>query len=167
MSPAAGEAVPMFRYETHMHTSEVSRCAHATARDMILACQRQGYDGAVITDHFLQGNSHANIPAPWPQRVSILMEGYRRAQGRWGCHRADRISGLGGHARWARSADLRAGRGFPAGKSRSLPANLRSLLPPAYAQAGGFVSQAHPYREAFYVPARARLILLSGRSGGL
>ena len=35
MSPAAGEAVPMFRYETHMHTSEVSRCAHATARDMI------------------------------------------------------------------------------------------------------------------------------------
>ena len=80
MSPAAGEAGPMFRYETHMHTSEVSRCAHAAAQDMIRACQRQGYDGAIITDHFLQGNSHANISAPWPQRVSILMEGYRRAK---------------------------------------------------------------------------------------
>ncbi len=151
MSPAAGEAGPMFRYETHMHTSKVSRCAHAAAQDMIRACQRQGYDGAIITDHFLQGNSHANISAPWPQRVSILMEGYRRAKAV-----GDEI-GLAVFLGW--EATLEGHDLLTYGLDEDfLLANpdLSQLTCEAYCrrvhQAGGFVSQAHPYREAFYVP---------------
>lgn len=45
-----------YYYETHLHTSPVSRCAHATVRQTLEAYARLGYDGVFITNHFLGGN---------------------------------------------------------------------------------------------------------------
>ena len=45
-----------FRYETHCHTSPVSRCAKASSLDTVRFYKSIGYDGIFITNHFLDGN---------------------------------------------------------------------------------------------------------------
>ena len=58
-SPAGrdAEASPaIFRYETHCHTSPVSRCAKASVEDTVRFYRKYGYDGLFITNHFLDGN---------------------------------------------------------------------------------------------------------------
>ena len=46
-----------YRYETHMHTAEGSRCARAAAEEQVRFYKDRGYDGICITDHFLGGNT--------------------------------------------------------------------------------------------------------------
>ena len=43
----------MYLYETHLHTSPVSRCAKATVRETIEYYKEAGYAGVFMTDHFL------------------------------------------------------------------------------------------------------------------
>ena len=45
----------MYLYETHLHTSPVSRCARATVRETIEYYKEAGYAGVFLTDHFLPG----------------------------------------------------------------------------------------------------------------
>lgn len=42
----------MFKYETHLHTSPVSRCAQYGARENLEFYKALGYDGVFITNHF-------------------------------------------------------------------------------------------------------------------
>lgn len=42
----------MFRYETHLHTSPVSKCAKRTVRENLEMYSRLGYTGVFITNHF-------------------------------------------------------------------------------------------------------------------
>ena len=46
----------MYKYETHLHTSPVSKCAIASVRDSLEFYKSLGYDGVFITNHFIQGN---------------------------------------------------------------------------------------------------------------
>ena len=46
----------MFKYETHLHTFPVSRCAQANVEENLVFYKRLGYDGVFITNHFLDGN---------------------------------------------------------------------------------------------------------------
>lgn len=41
----------MFRYETHLHTSPVSKCAKASVRTNLEMYSKLGYDGVFITNH--------------------------------------------------------------------------------------------------------------------
>ena len=45
-----------FKYETHCHTSPVSKCAKASVEETVRFYQSIGYDGLFITNHFLDGN---------------------------------------------------------------------------------------------------------------
>ena len=45
-----------FKYETHCHTSPVSKCAKASAEETVRFYKSIGYDGIFITNHFLDGN---------------------------------------------------------------------------------------------------------------
>jgi methylenetetrahydrofolate dehydrogenase (NADP+)/methenyltetrahydrofolate cyclohydrolase len=45
----------MYRYETHMHTLPVSRCARYNVRENLEFYKSLGYDGIFITNHFLDG----------------------------------------------------------------------------------------------------------------
>ena len=42
-----------YKYETHLHTSEVSKCARSTGAEMARAFNKAGYAGIFVTDHFL------------------------------------------------------------------------------------------------------------------
>jgi len=46
----------MYKYETHLHTSPVSRCASADVETTLEYYKSLGYDGVFITNHFLDGN---------------------------------------------------------------------------------------------------------------
>ena len=46
----------MYRYETHLHTYPVSKCAHATVEETLLFYKKLGLDGVFITNHFIDGN---------------------------------------------------------------------------------------------------------------
>ena len=45
----------MFRYDTHIHTAEVSPCASVPAAKMIELYLTASYDGLVVTDHYSPG----------------------------------------------------------------------------------------------------------------
>lgn len=42
----------MMKIDLHVHTSEISRCAHLTAEETIARYRNAGYDAIVITNHF-------------------------------------------------------------------------------------------------------------------
>ena len=46
----------MYKYETHLHTYPVSKCARSTVRENLELYKEFGYDGVFITNHFLDGN---------------------------------------------------------------------------------------------------------------
>ena len=47
-----------YLYETHLHTSPVSRCGRGDVEENLLYYKEQGYDGVFITNHFIDGNMH-------------------------------------------------------------------------------------------------------------
>ena len=75
----------MSRYELHSHTSECDRDAHLSARELVHLYKDAGYDGMVITDHYIErfytlwfpedvaGLTHA-------QQVHRWLKGFRTAR---------------------------------------------------------------------------------------
>ncbi len=67
-----------YRYETHCHTRESSRCGKASGAEQARFYHSLGYDGIIVTDHFLGGNTTAPAFLGWRRRVEILCSGYYR-----------------------------------------------------------------------------------------
>lgn len=75
----------MYKYELHAHTAECDRDARLSARELVHLYQDAGYDGMVITDHYIErfytlwfpdevrGLSHE-------QQVERWLRGYRTAR---------------------------------------------------------------------------------------
>lgn len=75
----------MYKYELHSHTSECDRDADLSARELVHLYREAGYDGMVITDHYIerfytlwfpeevQGLTHE-------QQVTRWLRGFRTAQ---------------------------------------------------------------------------------------
>ncbi len=70
----------MYSYELHMHTAETSKCGRSPARDMVKAYFDKGFSGVVITDHFINGNSYANDPETWKEKIDAYLRGYLAAK---------------------------------------------------------------------------------------
>ena len=71
----------LYRYETHCHTKEVSRCSRLSSTALVTLYRKLGYTGIVITDHFFNGNT--TVPRKgmaWEDRVEMFMTGYRSAR---------------------------------------------------------------------------------------
>ena len=48
----------MYQYELHAHTSECDRDAFLSARELVHLYKDAGYDGMVITDHYIERYYH-------------------------------------------------------------------------------------------------------------
>ena len=70
----------IYKYETHMHTSESSACARAGAAEMIRAHKEAGYTGVFVTDHFFNGNCTVDRKLPWEEKVERFCMGYENAK---------------------------------------------------------------------------------------
>lgn len=143
-----------FLYETHLHTQESSRCGVTSAQDITLYYKKLGFAGVFVTDHFVTGHSYGNIDAPWEMRIDILLNGYTIAK-----KTGDAI-GLDVFLAWEYPYEggdfLTYGldADFLYSHSELGKVEINSDFN-GYAKLvhenGGFIVQAHPFREAEYI----------------
>lgn len=69
----------MYKYDTHVHTSEVSGCSELTAVETIRLYKEKQYDGVVITDHYTPGFFRDKKNLPWKEQVGAYLSGYYEA----------------------------------------------------------------------------------------
>lgn len=68
-----------YRYETHMHTAPVSRCAQAGVEETLELYRDNGFDGVFITNHFLDGNINCPRNLPYRERLEFYLTDYYEA----------------------------------------------------------------------------------------
>lgn len=69
----------MYKYETHLHTLPVSRCAKATVEENLAFYKKIGYDGVFITNHFLDGNINIDKEKPYKEKIEFYFSDYEKA----------------------------------------------------------------------------------------
>lgn len=69
----------MYRYETHCHTLYASACSVLDAEALVRLYRENGYDGVIVTDHFLNGNTAVDLTKPWRAQIDDFYAGYERA----------------------------------------------------------------------------------------
>lgn len=70
----------MYKYELHLHTSEGSLCARSSGADVVDFYIKNGYSGAVITDHFYHGNTRPDRTQSWQDYIDEFVTGYEKAK---------------------------------------------------------------------------------------
>lgn len=140
-----------YLYETHLHTSQGSACAHNTGAQMARACREYGYTGIFVTDHNWGGNTAVDRNLPWETWTDRFLCGYRdaRAEG-------ERI---GLDVFFGYEAGYRGTEFLIYGVDEEWLGRTKAIREAAveeqYAlvhEAGGMVIHAHPFRQAAYIP---------------
>lgn len=135
----------------HCHTNEVSRCGQVPAAEQVRFYKRQGFDGIILTDHFLNANTHVDPEGQsWEETCDQLFAGYRAARAE-----GDRL-GLkvfyGFEYGYDQTDLLVYGLGYD--WLRAHPdvhkLGVHAFLELARAD-GAYIVHAHPYREASYI----------------
>jgi len=140
----------MYRYETHLHTWPVSKCAKASVRENLEFYKSLGFAGVFITNHFLDGNIGIRPDRPYAERIEFYFSDYEEAlrigkeldiavfDGLELSYGGTDFLVYGLHKDWFLAhpeiEDMQ--------KSRQLPFLMEQ---------GALVIQAHPYREAGYI----------------
>lgn len=71
----------MYLYETHLHTSPLSACAHASVRENLEFYKSAGYTGVFLTDHFIDGNiNHSLRSLSYEERIEAYFKVYKEAK---------------------------------------------------------------------------------------
>ncbi len=65
--------------DTHIHTSETSRCGSVAAKKIVRLYRERDYDGIVITDHYHKAYFDSLGGAGWAQKADCFLKGYRLA----------------------------------------------------------------------------------------
>lgn len=68
-----------YLYETHLHTSPVSKCASAGVSESLEFYKSIGYSGVFITNHFLDGNIDIDRSLPYEDRIHFYFSDYENA----------------------------------------------------------------------------------------
>ena len=143
----------MYKYETHLHTSEGSKCASSTGAEMARAHKAMGYDGIFVTDHFFNSTS-TTVPRelPWEQRIDLYCKGYENALEEGLKIGLDVFFGV----EWTvNGADLllyNLDKQWLKENERLLMEVDERELFDAVRSSVGFIVHAHPFREAGYIP---------------
>ena len=139
-----------YLYETHMHTSEGSACAHNTGSEMAKAYAEAGYTGIIITDHFFYGNTAVDRKLPWSEWVEKYCLGYEHAK-----KEGDKLglqvffgweSGYQGTEFLIYGLDKQWLLEHPEIRDATVAEQFRLVH-----EGGGIVCHAHPFREASYI----------------
>ena len=148
-----------YLYETHLHTSEVSKCASSGGADYITGYKEMGYSGIIVTDHFFNGNCAISRKLPWEEWVNRFCRGDENAK-----KEGDR-QGLDVFFGWEETFDncddyLVYGLDkkwlleHPEVRTWTRGEQYRVVR-----ENGGCVVQAHPFRQHYYIN---RIILSTG-----
>jgi len=148
-----------YLYETHLHTSPVSKCAISRGSDYIVGYQDLGYTGIIVTDHFFHGNCSLSKKLPWKEWVNRFCQGYEDAYNEGLKQNFDVFFG------WEETFD-----GYDDYLIYGLDKNwlfdhpevrdwTRGEQYHTVKEYGGCVVQAHPFRQRQYIP---KIVLSTG-----
>ncbi len=140
----------MYRYETHLHSSPVSKCGSYSVRDNMEFYKEIGYDGIFLTNHFLDANIGGDRSRPYEEQIEFYFSDIEEGQ-----RLADEI---GIKFFWGVETSYLGTDFLIYGLSKewylahpevmTLP---RKQLLDMMADDGALVVQAHPFREASYI----------------
>lgn len=140
----------MYRYETHLHTKPISRCAHATVRECLEFYKSQGYQGVFISNHFIHGNIGIDHSAPYEDRIRFFFSDSEEAIA------IGRELGIDvfiamelaykGTDFLVYGPDMDFFLAHPEYETMTVKQRLTLL-----AESGALIVHAHPYREAGYI----------------
>lgn len=140
----------MYRYETHLHTAPVSRCAKSTVRQALECYKSLGYDGIFITNHFLDGNINIEKDRPYEEKIEFYCSDYEE-----GLRLSEEI---GIKVFFGVEMSYKGTDFLIYGLDKSwylahpeIMNMVRSELLTFLMNSGALVIQAHPYREASYI----------------
>lgn len=139
-----------FLYETHLHTSEASKCGKVHGEDYIPYMMEKGYSGIIVTDHFFNGNTCVPSDLSWKERVEIYCSGYERALK--AAEGTDFNVMFGVEFNFNKDEYLLYGidKKWLLENERMMEMT-RHELHDAVNKAGGIMIQAHPFRERDYL----------------
>ena len=66
----------MYKYETHLHTYPVSKCAKKTVRENLEFYKSIGYDGVFITNHFIDANINIEKDRSYEEKINFYFSDY-------------------------------------------------------------------------------------------
>ena len=140
----------MYRYETHMHTLPVSKCARETVRNNVEFYHEMGFAGIFITNHFLDGNINIDRNLPYEEKVNFYFGDLEEAR-IIGRELGIAVFGgvelsYGGTDFLIYGPDKDWYLAHPEIMDMKKSQELAFLI-----ESGALVIQAHPYREASYI----------------
>lgn len=62
----------MYRYETHLHSSPVSKCGSYSVRTNMEFYKEIGYDGIFLTNHFIDANIGCDRTLPYSEQIEFF-----------------------------------------------------------------------------------------------
>jgi len=139
-----------FLYETHMHTAEVSGCAIGSAEQQVITYKNHGFTGIIVTDHFINGYTNCPKGLNWEEKMNFIVSGYEAAKIAGETHGLDVFLGweftINGADFLTYGLDLDFLKGFPGLDELSIEEYSDIVR-----KSGGYLAQAHPYREEYYI----------------
>ncbi len=141
----------MYKYETHLHTSESSACASANGEKQAMFYKSRGFTGIFVTDHFLNGNTTVPSGLSWQERVELFCRGYENAKSCGGKIGLDVFFGweysYGGTDFLTYGLDKEWLLQHPL----VMEMDVNSYCDFVHSE-GGIIVHAHPFREESYIP---------------
>ena len=143
-----------YLYETHCHSSGCSACARSTPEEMVRAYHAKGFQGLILTNHFVKGNNCLPRELPWEQKMRRYWEEYLRARDEGEKLDFDVFFGIeyyygGGQEILTCGIDLGLLLAHPEFENCPVWEYTARIH-----EAGGYLSWAHPFRAAPWIDRR-------------
>ena len=140
----------MYKYETHLHTAPVSKCATASVREHLEFYKNLGYDGIFITNHFVGGSIRIDRNAPYEEQIEFYFSDYEE-----GLKLSEEIGikvfcGVELSYKGADFLIYGLSKKWYLENPQIMEMEIREKLK-FFADNGALVIQAHPFREASYI----------------
>ena len=144
----------MFYYELHSHTNAASACGRVDPEDYISFYKELGYSGMVITDHFYYGNTNIDRDLEWEEHISLYCKAYYRAKAEGDKQDFSVFFGLEYKFKDGNDEYIILGITPEWVMANSQMREMdRATFFDLVKKAGGYVIQAHPYRNRGYIRA--------------
>ena len=133
-----------------MHTSQSSACGRGTPEEMVRAYKNAGYDGIIVTDHFMNGNSCIDTSLPWEKQVELYCLAYEKAKA---CGDKEGLTVFFGYEFNYRSTEfitLGLDKKWLIDHPEIMTITAEEYLS-LVRRSGGINIHAHPFREEYYI----------------
>ena len=140
----------IYKFETHLHTAEVSACAVSSASEYVNAFLHAGYAGIIITDHFFNGNCGVYPFLSWEEKIDAFCYGYENA--------LNAAQGTNLKVFFGIEYNFCGDEYLLYGLTQKQLKNMPQIMQMSHAELfnavnslGGLVIQAHPFRRRRYI----------------